>query len=113
MKSYAYYKGDKFTVNHNKLPKLNESVSAIWMDIYNKELTINYNKDVDILSIEPESNIYIQVFNNKGIVDEAYMLRTEEKSRSDSHITYKLKHANCYLEFDDDDNIDNGDFTDD
>ena len=105
MKIYAYYKGDKFTVNHNKEPKLNESVFAIWLDIQSKELTINYNKNIDILNIKPETNMYIQIFNNKGIVDEAYMLRTEEKSRDNQHITYKLKHANCYLEFDDNDDL--------
>lgn len=103
MKSYAYYKNDYFVVNHNKVPKLNECVSAIWLDIHNKELTINYIKDIDITKVEPETNIYIQIFDDKGIVSEAYMLRTEEKSRDNQHITYKLKHANCYLEFDDDD----------
>lgn len=101
MKQYAYYKGDRFLVIHNKTRTLDEWVSAIWLDIDEKELTINYNKGVDISKVEHENEIHVQILDKTGDVIEAYILKVAEKSRDNLHITYKIKQMKCYFDFDD------------
>lgn len=98
MKIYTKFNGDNFTVAHHMDTSLSEYVDGVWLDIQDRELTLLYKSDVDIMSkIQNYTNVEIDILDVFGNVLEKYTLDVEEVTRACSRITYKINTAHCHF----------------